>query len=214
VPEEDPAATVTDAGAVIPLEAEIPTEAPELPAGELNVTVQFAVLPGASTAGLHEIVEICADEAVNAGLTVMVPPLAETGINLAERSTATLLRIDMAVFPEAEESETLTFATVPLPMASVFCPAATQVYLAAPGKQVRVFWAAVSAGPAVMVNCATKFGSIPNVHSKPAGAELPGLNDIPRETAEAAVAVPEARDRVACARAEVTIPQPSRRKMQ
>ena len=69
----------------------------------------------------------------------------------------------------------------------------------------------VSAEPAVMVNCATKLGSMPNVHSKAAAAELPGLKDMPRETTESATAVPEERDKVACAHAGIVTPQQSRR---
>jgi len=139
-----PAATVTDAGTVraVLLLSETATAAPPVGAACAKVTVQVELAPGAIDAGEHVSVE-------TPGIRLIVPPLPVTFANVPSgRTLSTLLIGTDTELPLRGFNATATTATTPLPIGVAFVPLARHVTAPLPELQVRVFPAAVSAGPA------------------------------------------------------------------
>jgi hypothetical protein len=151
------AATVTDAGT---LRRELvlvsATAAPPAGAAPLRVTVQVELAPEVRLAGEH-----CKPETVGRpAATVMTSFVPETATPFPFASDPTRL-------PSARgtdellvaERVTVTTATTPVPITLAFMPSAMHIAVPLVALQLRVFPAAVKAGPAAKLMAATLAGA-------------------------------------------------------
>lgn len=151
------AATVTDPGTVrIELVLVRVTLAPPAGAAPLKVTVQVEFAPELRLAGEH-----CKPDTVGRGAwTTIVPLVPETGNAVpSARDPIRLPSVRGTDGPLPADSVTVTTATTPLPIAVAFIPDAMQIAEPMAELQLRVFPAAVNAGPAAKLTAVTFAGA-------------------------------------------------------
>jgi hypothetical protein len=108
-----------------------PTTTGPLVAAELRLTVQVVVPPEDREVGVHP-----REDMVKAGVTKMLPPVAETeiGYPATDAPRVPLTPMDIELAPWA--STTVTTATLPSGIVFVLSPFVRQVYPVAPPPQV------------------------------------------------------------------------------
>lgn len=138
---EEPNGIVTLAGTTRAGTLELNTTTTGLPVAiALRLTVHVAVPLEDREVGAHP-----REDTVKAGVTKMLPPVAETGIGFAatDAPRAPLTPMDMLLAVWA--SATVTTATLPSGMVFVFSPLVRQMYEAAPPAQLMLLPADVIA---------------------------------------------------------------------
>jgi hypothetical protein len=181
--------TVTDPGTVkLALLSERLTTVPPLGAGSDSVTVQVDDAPDARVVGAHVSAEV-------RGRTVIVPPVATmfASVPLAKAPNTLLKARESNVLMLDRERDAVTTATTPLPMAVPFTPDATQTRVPAPGLQLSVFPAAVSADPVATLSVVMAVVGYDRLHPRLAGALVVALNERLSERGLPWTADPEAK---------------------
>ncbi len=151
------AATDTDPGTVrIELVLVRVTLAPPAGAAALNVTVQVEFAPELRLAGEH-----CKPDTVGRAVwTAIVPLVPETGNPVpSARDAIRLPSVRGNDGPLPADSVTVTTATTPLLIAFAFIPEATHIAEPLAMLQLKVFPAAVKAGPAAKLTAVTFAGA-------------------------------------------------------
>ena len=145
VAEVAEAATVTDGGTVrVELVFDSETTAPPAGAPPLSVTVHVELLELLKLAGAQD-----KERTVGKAPPVTVPPVAESAMSNPAGDAAKLLLIGIEVEVRPSAMVRFTTATTPFEMIPEFMPDTIQVYVPAPGKQLKVLNALIDAVPAV-----------------------------------------------------------------
>jgi hypothetical protein len=116
-----------------------------LPVAEaLRLTVHVVVPPEDREVGAHPM-----EDRVKAGVTKMLPPVAETVIGYPATDAARVPLTPMDMEPAVGASVTVTTATMPFGIAFVLSPLVRQIYELAPPAQLKVFPAEVNTDPGI-----------------------------------------------------------------